>query len=196
MTLLLHGYRGSGKTTLGKHIAKRLGLPFFDTDALVRERFGGLEVADIWARHGEPAFRAVEVDVMRELLGFAPLSATPSGHGRLKPTLPCVIALGGGTLMQPGALAAVRQAPNSLRVYLRAPAEVLAKRIGGDAVSAGQRPSLTGTGSATDEVAQMLSRREPTYLAAADKVLDASALSLETLDPAADQIIAWMKEHS
>lgn len=177
MNILLFGYRGSGKTSLGQRLSRRLSAVFHDTDALVRARFGGMEVAQIWATHGEPAFRAMEVEVTRELL------AAPGGENQ-------VIALGGGTLMQPGAFAAVKEAKNALRIYLRAPAQVLAERIANDKATAGQRPSLTGAANPVEEVAQVLALREPTYLAAADKVLDVAERSVED---AADRICAWME---
>lgn len=176
MTLLLFGYRGSGKTTLGRRLARRLGATFHDTDAMVRARFGGLEVAQIWATHGEPTFRRMEVEVTRELL------APTETHQ--------VIALGGGTLMQPGAFEAVKNAANTLRVYLHAPAEVLAARIASDQATAGQRPSLTGTHNPADEVAQVLAVRDPVYRAAADKVLDIGSRSVED---GVDQICAWLE---
>ncbi len=200
MTLLLFGYRGSGKTTIGQRLSRRLGATFQDTDALVRERFGGLEVADIWATHGEPAFRAMEVAVTRELLknpdrkggdADASSSSGPLPHGRGSLISHRVIALGGGTLMQPEAFEAVKQADGALRVYLRAPASVLASRIATDKATAGQRPSLTGATNPTDEVAQVLAAREPTYLAAADKVLDISRRSVED---AVTQIMLWMEQ--
>lgn len=175
MTILLFGYRGSGKTTIGQRLSRRLGYAFHDTDALVRGRFGGAEVADIWARHGEPAFRAMEVTVTRELL--AETCASPK-----------VIALGGGTLMQPDAFEAVKSAQGALRIYLRAPAAVLAERIAGDRATAGQRPSLTGAADPADEVAQVLAKREPTYLAAADRVLDIGERSVED---AVAQLALW-----
>ncbi len=70
----------AGKSSVGAHLAERLGLPFTDTDALVEQR-AGLSVAAVFAALGEPAFRAIEADVVVDALGR-----------------PGVVALGGGSL--------------------------------------------------------------------------------------------------
>lgn len=162
---MLLGYRGSGKSTVGRALAARLGLALVDTDPLVLERFGGRSVADIWATDGEPAFREAEAAVVAKVV------AKPGQ----------VVALGGGAVTEhPDGRAAV-EAAEALRVYLAAPADVLARRIAGDAGTADDRPSLTGTQSVTDEVAAVLARREATYRAVADAVLDASDASVEQI---------------
>ncbi|MEX2387116.1 MAG: shikimate kinase, partial [Phycisphaeraceae bacterium] len=91
MNVILIGYRGSGKTTIGKRLANQLWKDFHDVDREICKRFGIDSIADIWQTHGEPKYREVEVEVTRDLV------AKPNA----------IIALGGGTLMQPGARAAV-----------------------------------------------------------------------------------------
>lgn len=171
-TVILLGYRGSGKSSVGRALADRLGVPFIDTDPLVLEAFGGRSVREVWDNEGEPAFRAVEGRVVADVLG------TP---GR-------VVGLGGGTINEsPAAHEAVERC-EALRVYLRAPAAVLAARIEGDATSAALRPSLTGKAGAATEVAEVLARREPVYLQVADAVIDTAGVSID------DIVAAIMRE--
>ena len=94
MNIILIGYRGSGKTTLGKQLAMRQWLTFVDVDSEVCKRFDNASIADIWAKHGEPEWRRVEVEVTEDL-------CKKDGQ---------VIALGGGTLLEPGARRAVMNA--------------------------------------------------------------------------------------
>ncbi|MFH0981443.1 MAG: shikimate kinase, partial [Planctomycetota bacterium] len=66
--VVLIGYRGSGKTTVGRLLATRMGYAFVDTDARVVER-AGKTIADLFAEDGEPAFRELEADVIAEVCG-------------------------------------------------------------------------------------------------------------------------------
>jgi len=170
MNLILIGYRGSGKTSVGKILASRLNWPFVDVDDAACNEFGIDSIAEIWKQHGEPKWREVEVQVTREL-------CSRDQH---------VIGLGGGTLMQPGARAAVESA-DALRVYLKAQPEELYRRISGDTRSADTRPNLTNLGGGVDEITQMLEKRGPVYEAVADEVMDVSAISVEQ---AADRVLA------
>ena len=90
--IVLIGMMGSGKTTVGGLLAKRLQRPFADTDALIEER-EGRAIPDIFVQGGEDAFRALELEVSRELSGKSGL----------------VIACGGGLPMQDEAIAALKQ---------------------------------------------------------------------------------------
>ncbi|MBI1372193.1 MAG: shikimate kinase [Phycisphaera sp.] len=162
MNVVLFGYRGSGKSTVGRLLADRLGVPFVDTDEMVRGRFAGLTIAQIWQIHGEPAFRAAECDVTADLL---------RDDNRM------VIALGGGTVMQPDARAAVTDARHALRVYLRGTPDTLHARIHGDATTPTERPNLTALGGGVDEIRAVLADRSPTYEAVADHVIDIDTLT-------------------
>ncbi|MFI4861838.1 MAG: shikimate kinase [Phycisphaerales bacterium JB063] len=160
MNIILFGYRGCGKTTLGQLLARKLWKEFADTDDLARKRFDGLDIAAIWEQFGEPAFRQAEVEATMQALAS-------ENH---------VIALGGGTLMQPAAREAIAGASDVKRIYLACSPTTLLERINADAGTGGQRPSLTGGGSATDgglaEIERILAQRDPVYRAAADAVFD------------------------
>lgn len=163
MNVILFGYRGSGKTTIGKRLASELWKDFVDVDALVRERFGKITIAEIWEQWGEAGFRQAEVEATQAVVRFA-------DH---------VIALGGGTLMQPAARQAVEQAPEAKRIYLSCDPEVLYERIAGDAASSTERPALTDQGGGLAEVKAVLAERDPVYRAVADVVFDVSFCSIE-----------------
>jgi len=80
----IYGPPGSGKTTMGKALAVRLDLPFIDLDARIVEK-AGKPIPAIFANDGEPAFRAIETECLRQVVG--------EGRG--------VVALGGGALLAP-----------------------------------------------------------------------------------------------
>lgn len=163
MNIVLLGYRGSGKTSVGKKIASELWKDFVDLDDVTRKRFNGQSIAEIWATHGEAAFRAAEAQAAAEQLAKDDL----------------VIATGGGLLTHDAGRAAVTSAANATRIYLRCDADVLAKRIAGDVATAAQRPSLTGQADPAAEVEQVLAERDPVYREVADIVFDVTYCSIE-----------------
>jgi shikimate kinase len=145
MNVVLIGYRGTGKTTVGKILADRLGRELISTDAAVVER-AGLPIPDIVARHGWEHFRDLESQVCREL----------SARDGL------VLDTGGGAILRPENVACLKSA--GCLFWLTAEVQTIASRISGDT----QRPSLTGTKSFTDEIEEVLRERLPKYAAAAD----------------------------
>lgn len=160
MNIVLMGYRGSGKTSIGRLLASQLWKTFVDVDDETCKRFGSDSIAAIWQEHGEPAWREAEVAVTRELLARDEQ----------------VIGLGGGTVMQRGAYDAIRDAADCRRIYLQCDATELHRRIEADTRSAATRPSLTPHAGGFDEVRSMLSERDPVYRELADVTLDVTHL--------------------
>ncbi|MDD4254740.1 MAG: shikimate kinase [Methanofollis sp.] len=161
MKVVLIGYRGAGKTTVGMMVARRLSLPFLDTDALVEER-AGISIPAIFATAGEAAFRSLEREVIAGLADF---------RG--------VIATGGGAVLDPENVAALRRGGTA--VLLEAdPEEVITRTAASD------RPSLTGL-PPEEEVRALLRTRRPFYLAAADICAGSGG---RRPDRVADEIIA------
>ena len=151
-SVVLIGPRGAGKTAVGRRLAQRLGIGFQDTDALIVAR--GRTVAEIFAAHGEPGFRALEREI---IAGLKPEPAT-------------VIATGGGAVLDADNRA--RLASLGPVIYLRASAECLSARIAGT-----DRPALTDADPLT-EMRQVLAAREPLYRELAQAVLDTDELAL------------------
>lgn len=157
MDIVLIGYRASGKSSVGRRLAERLQRVLIDTDDLVRQRFDGAPISDIFSEHGEEGFRRVEVE---EALGVL------EGHD-------FVASFGGGTPVQP-AVAEALEGWQGFCVYLSAPAEVLAERITQDVGPGADRPSLSGQQSAAEEVSSILAERDPVYRRLADLEIDVS----------------------
>jgi shikimate dehydrogenase len=155
--VVLIGYRGSGKTTVGRALAATLSLPFLDTDALIEER-AGRSIPVIFATEGEEGFRLRERSVIASLPGE-----------------PAVIATGGGAVLDPANVRLLRA--NSVVIYLQASAGVIEARTKGSG-----RPPLTGL-SLRDEIKSLLRVRLPAYERAADYCIgtgDAAAAEVAT----------------
>lgn len=146
--VVLVGSMGAGKTSVGRALAERLGRPFLDSDALIEARTGRT-VAEIFAADGEPGFRALESEVLREALD------APE---------PAVVAAAGGSVLDPGNRARIAAAGTV--VWLHATPEVLAVRVRG----ATHRPLLDGDPEGT--LARLGAEREPLYRSLADLELD------------------------
>jgi len=137
--VVLVGFMGSGKSSVGRELARRFGAPFVDVDERI-ESAAGSPIRDLFAREGEPAFREREKSALREAL---------SVKGR-------VIATGGGAFSDEENRSLLRAyAPV---VYLEAAVETLLGRLAGDL----GRPLLRG-GDREAVVRELLSRRIPGY---------------------------------
>lgn len=143
MILTLIGYRATGKTTLARLLAERLGWEWIDADVEI-ERRAGKTIASIFAEDGEPAFRDLEAAVIADLCC----------RDRL------VLAAGGGAPMRPENREAMRRAGKV--VWLAARPETILARMSRDATTATRRPNLTDK-SPLDEIIELLARREPIY---------------------------------
>jgi shikimate kinase / 3-dehydroquinate synthase len=110
--IVIIGFMGAGKTTIGRQLADRLGLPFVDSDLVIEQRTAR-QVRQIFAEDGEPAFRALEHDVIAELLNGPD----------------AVLALGGGAPEHPGTQARLKAADV---VYLQVGYAQAMQRVAGD----------------------------------------------------------------
>lgn len=149
--IVLVGVPGAGKTTVGKLLAKKLDLEFFDSD-LVIESKAGKSVSDIFTQDGEPAFRQLEHDTILELLD----------------TNDAVVALGGGSLGNEETRARVKA---ETVVWLVAGLAQAVDRVGMNR----NRPLLLG--NVRGQLADLMSAREPLYKEVATVGVDTSKLN-------------------
>jgi len=143
----LVGMPGSGKSTVGKELAGRLGVPFVDLDAEI-ERREGRTVSEIFASDGEAAFRALEA---KELVRAAAQD-------------PSVVACGGGVVLEPANRITLRNTGTC--VFLSVPLAVLRERVRPSA----DRPLIRQSG----DLEELLTVREPLYREFAGHVVDGS----------------------
>ncbi len=139
-SLVLTGLMGSGKTTIGRRLASRLGLPFVDADTEI-ERAAGCSIAELFERFGETEFRLGERRVIARLLAGAQ----------------CVIATGGGAVTDALTRQLIRN--RAVSVWLRVPLPVLARRVAGRP----HRPLLNGGGRPEDVLGRLHAEREAFY---------------------------------
>ena len=161
MNLTLIGYRATGKTTLAKLLAERLGWEWIDADVEI-ERRAGKTIAQIFADDGEPAFRDLEAQVIADLCR----------RDRL------VVAAGGGAPLRPESRQAMRR--DGKVVWLTARPETILARMTGDATTAERRPNLTDH-SPLHEILTLLARREPIYRQSAHAQVDTEGKTPEQL---------------
>lgn len=135
---VLVGLPGSGKSTIGRRLAKALGVGLLDTDVAIEQRTGR-SIADIFATDGEQEFRRIEEDVVRAAL------ADHDG----------VLSLGGGAVTSPGVRAALA---GRTVVYLEISAAEGVRRTGGNTV----RPLLAGPDRA-EKYRALMAKRAPLY---------------------------------
>ncbi|KKB99484.1 shikimate kinase [Mycobacterium nebraskense] len=135
---VLVGLPGSGKSTIGRRLAKALGVGFLDTDAAIEQQTGR-SIADIFATDGEQEFRRIEEDAVRAAL------ADHDG----------VVSLGGGAVTSPGVCEALA---GHTVIYLEISASEGVRRTGGSAV----RPLLAGADRA-EKFKALMAKRVPLY---------------------------------
>ena len=139
-SIVLVGMMGAGKSSIGRRLAGRLGIPFIDADTEI-ESAAGMSIPEIFAKHGEPYFRAGEARVIARLLDNGPQ----------------VLATGGGSVMDPQTRALIGE--KAISIWLKADVDVLLKRT----KRRNDRPLV-------ERIKDLLPLREPLY-AQADIVI-------------------------
>lgn len=169
MNIVLIGYRGTGKSVVGRIVAERLGRECLSIDEEIVRR-AGMGVPKIVEKEGWPGFRDRETEVARD---FASREEV-------------IIDCGGGVIERQGNIAALRTGGTVF--WLKAGVDVIVERISDDS----QRPALLEGRTFTDEVREVLDRRTPLYRDAADHEIDTENLMP---DEVAERVIALSREH-
>jgi shikimate kinase len=158
-SLVLIGFMGSGKTAIGKRLAKHYRCPFLDTDRWIEDN-EGRTIADIFAAQGEEHFRQLESDCLKTLLA-----------GEQKQL---IVATGGGMPVREGNRLLLKQLGTV--VYLEASAEAVYERV----KYSRTRPLLK-TADPQATIAALLAEREPVYREVADYVVETSGKPIEQI---------------
>lgn len=170
--VVLIGFMGTGKTSIGRLLATRLGCAFHDLDRKIEEKHG-MSIPAMFAQHGEPYFRAREKEAVRDAAGRANL----------------VIATGGGTVKDPENMALLRQ--NGILVALTADVDTILQRTR----ARGARPVLdhADEGDRRAAVVQLLEERKTLY-DGADITIDTSGRApLEVAEHILQALRIWRK---
>jgi shikimate kinase len=148
MNVVLIGYRGVGKSAVGRELAERLGWAFVDTDARIEQQTG-LTIREIFSDHAEDGFRDLEAWIVGE--------AACQEHQ--------VISTGGGAVLRESNVAALKL--HGRLVWLTAPPEVLWQRIVTDLRRHETRPEMN-LAAGLEQVREVLRERNPIYERVAD----------------------------
>ncbi len=159
--IFLIGYRGTGKSTVGRHLAALLGWQFVDADAHL-EVEQGRSIREIFATQGEPVFRDLESAVLVEL--------AQRQH--------CVIATGGGIVLRPENRAELKS--SGFVAWLDGEPATIWHRLQADPTTADRRPNLTATGGLA-EVVSIMQARQPLYAETASARFPTEGRSPETV---------------
>lgn len=162
MATVLIGYRGSGKTTVGRRLADQLWQPFVDIDEQIVAK-AGKTIKEIFEQGGESAFRELEEQAVQDTLKL------PGDR---------VISLGGGAVLREANRTAIASGAHKV-IYLRCEPAALHQRIHADPNTAANRPNLTHLGGGIAEIERLLAEREPLYRSLMTSELDVTHLTPE-----------------
>ncbi len=171
MNIVLIGFRGTGKSTVGKLLANRLERDFIDSDKYI-ESFTGKTIKHIFEEEGEEAFRKIEADVIAKL-------------SRMDNK---IISAGGGAILREDNV--INLKINGFLVLLEATPEIIHSRITQDEKTTQQRPSLTDK-TPLDEIKHLIAKREHAYKNAADYTINTSYVACEDI---VNEIITTIKK--
>ena len=158
--IILIGYRATGKSTVGRLLAKRLGVSFIDMDEVLVARHG--EINELVKERGWDYFRAREKELLEELVASREV----------------VISTGGGAVLHQDIWPRLKE--TGLVVWLTADLATICSRLKVDSRSENQRPSLTGK-DIRDEAARVLAEREPLYREGSHLEIDSNIPATEVV---------------
>jgi len=161
MNIVLIGFRGTGKSTVGKLLANRLERDFIDSDKYIEDSTGKT-IKHIFEGDGEEGFRKIEADVIAKL-------------SRMDNK---IIAVGGGAILRKDNVKNLKN--KGFLVLLEATPEIIHNRITQDEKTTQQRPSLTDK-TPLDEIKHLLRQRESPYKSAADYTINTSYVACEDI---------------
>jgi shikimate kinase len=155
--IILIGPMGAGKTTIGRQLAKKLSVSFYDSDHEIEERTG-VKISLIFEIEGEEGFRRRETQVLRELSQMNNI----------------VLSTGGGAVTQAENREVLKN--NGYIIYLKSSPEMLLKRTANDK----RRPLLQGE-NRLEQIRNILIEREPAYIEMADEIIDSEKMSIKQI---------------
>jgi shikimate kinase len=161
MNIVLIGFRGTGKSTVGKLLANRLKRDYVDTDEYI-ESTTGKTIKDIFEEEGEEGFRKTEVETVAKL-------------GKMDNK---IIAAGGGVVLKDENVKNLKS--NGFLILLEATPEIIYNRLTQDEKTTQQRPSLTNK-NLFDEIKHLIDKRQQFYENAADYTINTSYVSCEDI---------------
>lgn len=157
---------GAGKTAVGRALAVRLGREFIDLDAVVAQK-AARSIQDIFAFDGEPAFRRMEAEAVRQAAA----------------SRDAVIACGGGIVLDQANINILKQ--SSVMVYLAAEPSILLRRV----LNSKEKRPLLQVADPASAMGDLLNYRKPLYEKAADIIMDTSQLDLTaTVDRVCEEL--------
>lgn len=156
--IVLIGFMGAGKTTIGKRLSEKLGIPFADTDERIEQQTGR-KISEIFAEEGEAYFRELETKMLHQLI---------------QEQTSCVIAVGGGLPMQAVNRPLLRELGTV--VFLEAEIDSLVKRLQGDV----SRPKLQG-GDLRERIETLMRERLAVYQEVADVRISTDTQDMEEI---------------
>ena len=159
-TRVLIGFMGSGKTSLGKMLAKKHRISFIDTDTLIERKIGG-KISQIFEEKGESFFRKIETEILQEL----------TQHSE-----PSIISTGGGCVERRENLPLLRKIGEI--IWLQASPEEIFKRV---KRNLNERPLLPKKNALLSVIKEKMRERNPLYSQIADQILDTDSLSLREM---------------
>ncbi|MFN4196604.1 MAG: shikimate kinase [Caldimicrobium sp.] len=169
--ILLIGFRGTGKSSVGKQLAHALGVPFIDADEEIEKNMGKT-IKELVREQGWEFFRKLEKEFLRKLLSRENL----------------VCALGGGAVLHEEEMKELKK--ESLIIWLDADIEEIKRRLKKDKKTATQRPALTGM-TWEEEIENLYKERKPLYKKWADFRIESSCKPPDVL---ANYIINLLKK--